>query len=157
MSKTLLSSAAIATVLASLVWTTRAGSRPAAVTTPPLASLFQWEQSFFAFLRAELAPSPARWRNALRLTLLCVLGTTLVVSLHLPYGEFLIIFFFAVSQPDAWASLRKARLRGLGTVVGGALAVLIITFCGDKPWLFFVVQGLLLRPLRLSALIIVTV
>lgn len=97
----------------------------------------------FAFLRAELAPSPARWRDALRLTLLCAIATTLVMAFHIPYGEFLIIFFFAVSQRDAWASFRKARLRGIGTILGGAFAIVVIVACADKPWLFFVVQGLI--------------
>jgi multidrug resistance protein MdtO len=102
-----------------------------------------WERRLFGFLREELAPSPTRWRATLRITLLCALGTAFVMALHVPDGEFLIIFFFAVSQPDAWASFRRARLRGIGTLVGGALAILTILICGDKPWLFFVFQAAL--------------
>ena len=106
-------------------------------------SASRWEQAFFTFLRVELAPSATRWRDALRLTLLCAVATTIVLAYHLPYGEFLIIFFFAVSQPDAWASLRKARLRGIGTLIGGTLAIVGIIACADKPWLFLVGQAFL--------------
>jgi multidrug resistance protein MdtO len=106
-------------------------------------SLPGWEQKLFAFLRQEFAPSPTRWRATLRITLLCALGTAVIMSLHVPNGEFLIVFFFAVSQPDAWASFRRARLRGIGTVVGGALSILTIITCGDKPWLFFTFQALI--------------
>jgi len=113
------------------------------VTATSPARKVRWEEPVFAFLRAELAPSAARWRDSLRLTLLCAVATTLVMAFHIPYGEFLIIFFFAVSQRDAWASFRKARLRGIGTVLGGALAVLVIVACGDKPWLFFLTQALI--------------
>ena len=106
-------------------------------------SLPGWEQKLFAFLRQEFAPSPTRWRATLRITLLCALGTAVIMSLHVPNGEFLIVFFFAVSQPDAWASFRRARLRGIGTLVGGALSILTIITCGDKPWLFFTLQALI--------------
>ena len=95
------------------------------------------------FLHDLLEPSPARWRNALRLTVLCCFATVLVMGLHIPDGEFLAVFFFAVSQPDAWASLRKARLRGIGTIIGGVLGLLVIVACTDKPPLWFLVQGAL--------------
>jgi multidrug resistance protein MdtO len=113
------------------------------MTAAPPISLPGWEQKLFAFLRQEFAPSPTRWRAALRITLLCALGTAVIMSLHIPNGEFLIIFFFAVSQPDAWASFRRARLRGIGTLVGGALSILTIILCVDKPWLFFALQALI--------------
>ncbi|MFO1477191.1 MAG: FUSC family protein [Verrucomicrobiota bacterium] len=103
----------------------------------------RWEHRLFEFFRQELAPSPTRWRATLRITLLCALGTVAVMTLHIPNGEFLIIFFFAVSQPDAWASFRRARLRGIGTIIGGALSILTIILCGDKPWLFFPLQALI--------------
>ncbi|MEJ0090308.1 MAG: FUSC family protein [Limisphaerales bacterium] len=111
-----------------------------AATTIPAAS---WEEKLFAFFRQEFAPSPTRWRATLRITLLCALGTAVIMTLHIPNGEFMIIFFFAVSQPDAWASFRRARLRGIGTLVGGALSILTIVLCGDKPWLFFPLQAVI--------------
>jgi multidrug resistance protein MdtO len=113
------------------------------MTTAASISSFSWEHKIFEFLRQELAPSPTRWRATLRITLLCALGTACIMSLHIPNGEFLIIFFFAVSQPDAWASFRRARLRGIGTLVGGGLGILTVLICGDKPWLFFPFQALL--------------
>ena len=106
------------------------------------SSAVGWEAYLFRFLRAELAPSATRWRDALRLTLLCALATTFIIGFQIPYGEFLVIFFFAVSQPDAWASLRKARLRGIGTLIGGGLAVFVVVAFNDKPTLSLVVQAL---------------
>lgn len=102
--------------------------------------LSRWEQACFAFVRSELAPSDKRWRDALRLTLLCAVATTLIVAYHIPYGEFLVIWFIAVSQPDAWASMRKARLRGIATLVGGGIAILGIIAFGDKPGVIVVGQ-----------------
>jgi uncharacterized membrane protein YccC len=113
------------------------------VNTHSPVSAIRWEEAFYAFLRTELTPSAPRWRNALRLTLLCALGTTFIIAFHIPYGEFLIIFFFAVSQPDAWASLRKARLRGIGTLVGGGIAIFGIVAWSDKPVLTLVAQALI--------------
>ncbi|MEI9865011.1 MAG: FUSC family protein [Limisphaerales bacterium] len=113
------------------------------MTAAPTVPNSRWEHRLFEFFRQELAPSPTRWRATLRITLLCALGTAVVMALHIPDGEFLIIFFFAVSQPDAWASFRRARLRGIGTVIGGALSILTIILCGDKPWLFFSLQALI--------------
>ena len=107
------------------------------------SSVVGWEANLFGFFRAELAPTTTRWRDALRLTLLCALATAFIIGFHIPYGEFLVIFFFAVSQPDAWASLRKARLRGVGTLIGGGLAVLVVVAFNDKPALTLVVQALI--------------
>jgi multidrug resistance protein MdtO len=108
-----------------------------------LVSALRWENTFFTFLRTELAPSATRWRDALRLTLLCAVATTFIIGCHVPYGEFLVIYFFAVSQPDAWASLRKARLRGLGTLIGGGLGIVGVVACGDKPGLALCFQTFL--------------
>ncbi len=106
-------------------------------------SAHRWEQVCLDFLRAELAPSATRWRDALRLTLLCTIATTIILAFQIPFGEFLIIFFFAVCQPDAWASFRKARWRFVGTLIGGGLALLVMATCGDKPGLFIFLQAVI--------------
>ncbi len=107
-------------------------------------SAINWESRFFAFLHEELAPSAARWRATLRLSVLCALATTLIMALHIPDGEFLIITLFVVAQSDARASLTKALLRVVGTLLGGALALLAILSCADKPWILFPLQALVI-------------
>src|SRR5262245_27053140 len=106
-----------------------------------LESVVNWERNFFTFLRQELAPSPARWRATLRIAVLCAVAITLVMALHIPDGEFLLVTFFVVSQSDAWASLTKAWFRVVGTVLGGAFAIFVLLACADKPWALFPLHG----------------
>ena len=96
-----------------------------------------WERNFFTFLRHELAPSPARWRATLRISAMCAVAIVLVMALHIPDGEFLLVTLFVVSQSDAWASLTKAWFRVIGTVLGGAFAIFVLLACADKPWILF--------------------
>lgn len=107
-------------------------------------SALNWESRLFAFLHEELAPSAARWRATLRLSVLCALATTLIMALQIPDGEYLIIFLFAVAQSDVRASLTKALYRLVGTLLGGALALFAILSCADKPWILFPLQGLVI-------------
>lgn len=104
--------------------------------------LLRRERDLFALLRRELAPSPRRWQATLRLTLACVVAIALLMSLHVPEGEFLLVTLFIVSQSDAWASLAKAALRLAGTIAGGLLAIVAIAAFADAPWLLFPLQGL---------------
>ncbi len=101
-----------------------------------------WEPAFFAFLRRELVPSPARWRGTMRLTLLSVLGMGIAECLHLPEAEYLLIFVFAVNLPDAWPSLRKAWLRGIGVIFGSVAALLTCLVFAQQPWALLVIQSL---------------
>ncbi|MFH0342861.1 MAG: FUSC family protein [Chromatiales bacterium] len=96
-----------------------------------------WERNFFTFLRHELAPSPARWRATLRISAMCAVAIVLVMALHIPDGEFLLVTLFVVSQSDAWASLTKAWFRVIGTALGGAFAIFVLLACADKPWILF--------------------
>ena len=107
------------------------------MTTFDAGSGFPWERELFAFLHQELAPSPARWRATLRLSVTCATAIVLVMALHIPDGEFLLVTLFVVSQSDAWASLTKAWFRVIGTVLGGAFAIVILLACADKPWILF--------------------
>lgn len=101
----------------------------------------RWESSFFAFVREELAPTPARWRATLRLTTIALLGIALTQFLHLPGGQYLVIFLFAVNMPDAWPSLSKAGIRGLGTLSGGFFVIFTILAFADQPWWIFLTQA----------------
>lgn len=102
------------------------------------------ERRLFAFFREELTPSPTRWRSALRLTLICLLGLVVVTCLGLPDGMYLIIFLFAVNMPDAWPSVRKAWIRGGSTILGGALALLVTLAFADQPWFLMATEGVVI-------------
>jgi len=114
------------------------------VITSRAGSGVTWERNFFTFLRQELAASPARWRATLRIAVMCAVAITLVMALHIPNGEYLLVTLFVVSQSDAWASLTKAWFRVLGTVLGGAFAIFVLLACVDKPWLLFPFHGVVI-------------
>ena len=69
----------------------------------------RWERDLLAFLRRELAPTPTRWRTASRLTIACTFAVALVMALHVPDGEFVLVSLFVVSQGNSGASLEKGR------------------------------------------------
>ena len=99
------------------------------------ASLRQVFERLAAFLRLELAPSPARWRATSRVVIACAIATTLVMTLQIPQGSWLIITILIVSQPDAGASIARALQRSAGTLLGGGFAIgLAITF-PQQPWI----------------------
>jgi multidrug resistance protein MdtO len=104
----------------------------------------RWEWNLLAFLRRELAPSPARWRAALRTTLTAVIASGLIMVLHAPEGEFLLVTLFVLMPADAGASLDKARLRAAGTLGAGAIALVALVLVSDKPWLFLPIQALVI-------------
>jgi multidrug resistance protein MdtO len=103
------------------------------------------------FLRTELAPSRARWRATLRLTLACVAAAALVMTLRLPYGHWFVITIFIVSQPNVGASIDKAILRLAGTVLGAAGVIVSIVAFPQQPWFFVpLVAGLIFAGVFLS-------
>ena len=101
----------------------------------------QWEWDLLAFLRRELAPSPARWRATLRTSLAIFISLVFIMALHVPEGEFLLVAIFVLAPPDAGASLEMARLRVAGTLFGGAAGLLLLPLVADAPWLFVVLQA----------------
>jgi multidrug resistance protein MdtO len=102
----------------------------------------RWEHDLLAFLRRELAPTPTRWRVASRLTIACTLAVAFVGALHVPDGEFILVSLFVVSQGNSGASLEKGMQRLLATLVGGALALVMLVLSADKPWLLFPSHGI---------------
>lgn len=87
-----------------------------------------------AFLRAELAPSPARWRTTARIVIACVVATALAMTLRIPKAHWLIVTIFIVSQPNVGATLDKALLRLAGTVVGALGVIGTVVAFPQQPW-----------------------
>ncbi|MCK6556016.1 FUSC family protein [Candidatus Binatia bacterium] len=100
-----------------------------------------WERHLFDVLREELAPTPARWRATLRISLAYALCAALIMTLRIPDGEFLIIVLFVVTQSDAVASATKAAQRMVGTLLGGGIGILGLAAFADKPWFLFPLQA----------------
>ena len=86
------------------------------------------------FLRAELAPTPARVRATARALVACLALALLVVTTQAPHGTWAIFTAILVAQSDAGASLRRAAGRLVGTLIGGGTALLAIGAFVDQPW-----------------------
>ena len=86
------------------------------------------------FLRAELAPTPARVRATARALAACLVLALVVATTHAPHGTWAIFTAILVAQADAGASLRRAAGRLAGTLIGGGAALLAIGAFADQPW-----------------------
>lgn len=114
---------------------------PIPVAARDVGGIGAWERHLFDVLREELAPTPARWRATLRISVLYALCATLIMALHIPNGEFLIIVVYVITQSDAVASVTKAAQRVVGTLVGGGIGIVGLAALADKPWFFFPLQA----------------
>lgn len=94
--------------------------------------MIDWERRLFAALGRELAPNPARLRATVRLTLVCLVTVIVAMALHIPEIHWLIVTIFVVAQSDAQASFDKAIQRALGTLAGGAMAILMVGLLAGK-------------------------
>ena len=109
-----------------------AGGQPAPGATGRLA----------AFLRAELAPTPGRARDALRITAACLAAAVIVMGFHAPYGDWIVWAIVQVSGKDAGASLIKAVQRIAATLIGGLVGMLLGIAFADEPQFMFPAIGL---------------
>ena len=89
---------------------------------------------FAAFLRTELAPTPARWRATWRIVIACVIATAVAMTFRLPNTHWQIITIFIVSQPNVGATIDKALMRLGGTMVGAAGVILTVVAFPQQPW-----------------------
>ena len=96
------------------------------------------------FLRTELASSPARLRATARIVIACVVATAVAMTLRVPNGHWLIVTIFIVSQPNVGASLEKAFLRLVGTLVGAAGVIVTVVAFPQQPWFFLPMLALLI-------------
>ena len=96
----------------------------------------------FAFLRTELALSPQRWRAIARIVVACAIATTLVMTLRIPEGGWIILSALIVSTPDTGVSMLRAVQRLLGTLVGCAVAIAFVIAFPQQPWILVPFIGL---------------
>lgn len=96
-----------------------------------------------AFLRAELAPSPSRWRATIRIAVACVVATFLIMWLHVPNGYWVLITIFVVSQPNAGSSAVRGVQRAIATSVGALAAILTIVAFAQQPWFELLTLGVI--------------
>lgn len=97
--------------------------------------------SLWDILGVELAATPGRWAATMRIVFACVFATTLIMALQMPYGYYVIVTIFIVSQGDAGASIRKAGLRILGTLIGGGIGLFFLIATIDRPWVRIPILG----------------
>jgi len=97
-----------------------------------------------AFLRTELAPSPARWRATWRIVVACLVATTIAKTFRIPNAHWLIVTIFIVSQPNVGATLDKALLRLAGTIVGALGVIAAVVAFPQQPWFQLPVIALLI-------------
>src|SRR5262249_16200226 len=63
-----------------------------------------------------------------------LVATTLIMTLQIPYGYYVIVTIFIVTQAHTGASIRKAGLRILGTLIGGGIGLFFLIATIDRPW-----------------------
>ena len=95
-----------------------------------------------AFLRTELASTPGRAGDALRITAACLAASVVVMGLHVPYGDWIVWSIVQVSGEDTGASLIRAAQRIAATLVGGLTGLLIGIAFADEPQFMFPTIGL---------------
>ena len=104
----------------------------------------RWENRLLALLREELAPSPTRWRSAIRLTVLCVLGTAMIMASHLEGGQFMVLIFFLTAMSDAPTARATLGSNLLGCVAGGGMGVAILSAFADTPAVRFPLEAVVI-------------
>ncbi|MBN8247341.1 MAG: FUSC family protein [Verrucomicrobia bacterium] len=108
------------------------------------ASNLRGEHRLWTLLRHELAPGPARWRAALRLTGLCILGTAVISAWQLSGGQFLVLMFFMVAMSDAPTSRATVGSNMLGSLAGGMAGVAVLAVTADSPWILFPLEAVVI-------------
>jgi uncharacterized membrane protein YgaE (UPF0421/DUF939 family) len=98
----------------------------------------------FAFLRSELELSPARWRAIGRIVVGCVIALTLVMTLRIPEGGWIILTIFIVSMGDTGASVKRAVQRQLSVLTGCTVAITLVILFHQQPWLQIPCMGVVI-------------
>src|SRR5215468_9718858 len=72
-------------------------------------------------------------RSAFATTLACEIALLIVMALHLPDPAWALITVIVLATPTAGASIQKAGLRVIGTVVGAGFSLMLIEWFDQAP------------------------
>ena len=89
----------------------------------------------FEFFREELAPTPERWQQTLRITLACVIASWAVMAFHLKFSLVVLILMFFVTQRDTTSALIVTIVGLIGAAIGCGLLSLAYMSVMDIAWL----------------------
>jgi uncharacterized membrane protein YccC len=99
-------------------------------------------QRLLAFARAELGPNPGRVRAFLRLEVALVLATLIAITFKPANAYWTVVYLLLVTNPSVGNSVRNAIDRLETSIVGSALAILLIIAAYDAPWVYLPLQAL---------------
>jgi uncharacterized membrane protein YccC len=97
-----------------------------------------------AFARTELGPNPARVRAFLRLEVALVLASLIVITFKPVNAYWTVVYLMLVLTPTVGSSVRNAIDRFNTSVIGSALAILLIIAAYDSPWVYSPLQAILM-------------
>jgi uncharacterized membrane protein YccC len=83
--------------------------------------------------RRRISLDRARVRRALQSAVACVLGTLLVLTLQLPYSEWILFTVLTLTQRHVGSSVQKTLMRIAGTLVGAGVALLLLGAVQQPP------------------------
>src|ERR1700722_13316442 len=90
---------------------------------------------FWELFWREMAPTPGRWKAALRITLSCVICTVPIMAFHLQQPLIVMVLMFAISKEDTTTTLLGTILGIIGFTIGCA-GLLAFYLCAlDLEWL----------------------
>jgi len=121
------------------------------MTTAALSAVSSRTNQLLEFLREEMAPTPERWRQTLRITLACVIASWAVMAFHLKFSLIVIILMFFVTQRDTTTASIVTCLGLIGAAVSCVVLSLTYMSVMDIPWLrvmllpVFIALGLFLN------------
>ena len=87
------------------------------------------------FLREELAPTPERWQQTLRITLACVIASWAVMAFHLKFSLIVMILMFFVTQRDTTTATIITFVGLIGAAIGCIGLELTYMSVMDIAWL----------------------
>ena len=87
------------------------------------------------FLREELAPTPERWQQTLRITLACVIASWAVMAFHLKFSLIVMILMFFVTQRDTTTATIITFVGLIGAGIGCVALELTYMSVMDIAWL----------------------
>jgi uncharacterized membrane protein YccC len=97
-----------------------------------------------AFVAVELRPSPGRVRAFLRVEAALVLASLIAITFKPVNAYWIVVYLLLVMTPTVGNSLANAIARFNNSVVGSAVAVVLIVAAYDTPWVYAPLQALIM-------------